>query len=317
MCDSETGPTMAAVKIGSRCPQCDADAISRHFVLVHWVIAIGLFPFGFLSLLRPWFRCESCGCMFRPNWLKLAPQEQLSGKACWFCSDAAADKDQSVPVYLNKGKQEKVVDVPCCAFCASVHEALLWPSVIGAFVGLVMALLIAMSETGFCFGFTLAFVLCPVGWFLGRMVGRKIREARVEAVGLRPRPQSDGEKYPAVLELLGQRWELGSAIPDDDPPKQCPVCNSDTRKQGTLATLSSLTVSNRRVSIAQKCYVCGSWGCRECMHFHGQNNDVIWKGESSRDNRGQVVHYKDPKWRHHACCECGFGVVNGRSVPMD
>ncbi len=332
--DAVAGPT-GAVKIGEQCPHCGSAQTGKTFGAMHWVLSIGLFPVGLLSLLLPWTKCQSCGCVFCKGWLKPAPADQAdqadeadqageasdAGPLCWYCDTVASSRKLDEDLMLHKGLKETQVCIPRCEVCMSVRSSVRRAKWAGLGIGVLWTVIIG-AEGGESAGavFWVGVVFALIGWVIGGIVGKKIGRARAAAAGLEIKPAKAWKLYPPIAELLGSGWKLGDASVEREeaakPPEKCPVCGGHTGKVGILANTVNLTVANLRHTVAERCVVCGQWGCRLCMHFHGEGGAPIWKGTHGRVDEFTVVSYRDPAWRHNGCCDCGFGTINGETAAM-
>ena len=320
---------MVTAKIGELCPQCGCGKASKQFGAVHWVLAIVLFPVGLLAFLLPRKKCKSCGCVFHRNWLKPAPADGVSATSepaptCWYCETVASSPRLNEALPFHRGLDETEVCIPRCEVCQSIRTARSRPAWVGLGIGALVALMFGGSE-GVGTVLFVGAVLGVIGWLMGRAIGKSAAHARAAATGLEIKQEKAWELYPPVRELQQDGWTLGDASEErkrrlkkaTTPPDKCPVCNSHTGKVGTLRSTLNLTVADQNITVAERCRACGQWGCRLCMHFHGQDNQVIWKGVGEQVDEAHERVYKDPKWKHNACCGCGFGVVDGRSVVME
>lgn len=331
MTEAATEP-VAVVKIGEPCPQCGGEQAGRCFGAMHWTLAIGLFPFGLLVLLLPWRKCRSCGCVFNKNWLKPAPpseggQPGPGSPTCWYCEKLPASEKRSekLPFFKEKGEDfdGTEVTIPQCEVCHSVLASRSRAKWAGLGVGLFSVMVIGGSGEG---GMVIAvgIVFGVIGWVVGGVVGKRTGKAKAAAAGLEVKLSKAWKDYPPVRDLFKSGWKLGSAedevnrkkAEESVRPEECPVCGSHTGKVGVLRNTLSLTVTNERITAAERCSVCGQWGCRLCMHFHDRDGNVIWKGTSGQVDSHTVVTYSNVKWRHNGCCDCGFGTLNGQTVPM-
>ncbi|MDX9974080.1 MAG: hypothetical protein RBU21_13935 [FCB group bacterium] len=317
-------------QMGTICPQCGFADAKLHYPPLKWIPALLtalLVPFalynayyeldsfgpvlllalGLTPWLLPWRRCVQCGCVYHPRWLKPATPPSAEADLCWFCGMTPAEPLFSVNETFYKGKEEEVVVVPRCAICSAAHSA---PARCWWFGGILSLLM----QTAFPFVCLTIPVLAGLVWYGGKYFGGKLAAAKLAAAGLTSKPRPEYAHHPAVNRLLLDGWKNEppkTKRVEEIRPKSCPRCGARTAPGSFMLHLSNTIGPPDRSSVAQRCQVCGKWGCRLCMHYHLPDGSIAWKGTSAPDGHGNIVYHTNVTWIHNGCCTCDWGMIEG------
>jgi hypothetical protein len=155
------------------------------------------------------------------------PSSSANLEQCWFCENAAADKEAAATVemhaggFLGGGREYQVIDtatlsVPRCRTCKSVHDhvegRVAKGGIIGLLIGIVAALL-TLNQIGYDsvldFWRTLLIEVAVFGMIGGVAAWLMARFSIPKGV----KDQRTREQYPAIRQKIKEGWTVGPKPP--------------------------------------------------------------------------------------------------------